>query len=245
VGCVGAVAAVIADPPLDSAVPPRVSGAETLEISGVAVVLAGAVAAVEFGSDPSPAVVAAVPADGEEPVVELVGELVCRPPAPTTAPASAERFAGCDADGVADADFDGTWLVGDFVDFSVDPDVVDGSEADGPDTAPVPEVAARSDGEVESDDAAELVDRESGEDDDVDPGVSADATPDPNPVITAVPTPKATANPPTRPTCAAAHISCLWPTVRVADCFRCLPVVCFPCWLQCFSDVITAPVIRP
>jgi hypothetical protein len=134
----------------------------------------------------------------------------------TTALASAERFAGCAADGVADADLDRTWLVGDFVGFSVDPDPADGSEADGRDTAPVLEVAARSDGEVESDDAADLVDRESGEDD-VDPGVSADATPDPNPVMTAAPTPKATANPPTRPTCAAAHISCLWPTVRVAS----------------------------
>jgi len=213
VGCVGAVAAVSADAPLDSAVPPRVSGAETLEVSGVAVVLAGAVAAVEFGSDPSPAVVVAVPSWWEQPVVDLV----CRPPVPTTAPASAERSAGCDANGVADADPDGTWLVDVLVDCSVDPDVVDGSEADGPDTAPVPEAGARFDGEVESDDAAELADRESGEDDDVDPGVSADATPDPNPVTTAVPTPRASANPPTRPTRVAAHISCLWPTVRVAS----------------------------
>jgi hypothetical protein len=223
VGCVGALSAVIADSPLDSAVPPRVSGAGALEVSGVAVVLADAVAAVGFGSDPSPAVVAAVPADGEEPVDELVGELVCRPPVPTAAPASAERFAGYDADGVADADLDRTWLVGDFVDFFVDSDAVEVWEADESDIALVPEVAAPFDGEVESDDVADLDgesgeddDGESGEVDDVDSGVSADATPEPNPVTTAAPTPKATANPPTRPTCAAAHVSCLWPTVRVA-----------------------------
>jgi hypothetical protein len=51
------------------------------------------------------------------------------------APVSAERLARCDdADGVADADIDGTWLIGDFVDFSVDPGAVDGAEADAPET---------------------------------------------------------------------------------------------------------------
>ncbi|WP_353355595.1 hypothetical protein [Mycobacterium sp.] len=35
---------------------------------------------------------------------------------------------------MADADIDGTWLIGDFVDFSVDPGAVDGAEADAPET---------------------------------------------------------------------------------------------------------------
>ncbi len=191
VGCTGAIAVTV-DPPLDLVIPPRVSGAATRE---VAVVLTGAVAAFESGSDPSAAVVAA-PADGEEPF----GELVCGP-VPTTTPARAERVAGCDdADGVADADIDVTWLIGDLVDVLVDPDAVDGAEVDGPDAASVPEVAAPFDDEVESDDAAELVDDDPGEADDVEPEVSARATPHPHPVKTAAPTPKATANPPTRPT---------------------------------------------
>ena len=35
-----------------------------------------------------------------------------------------------------------TWLIGEPVDLSVDPDAVDGDEPDEPDTAAVPEVAA-------------------------------------------------------------------------------------------------------
>ena len=114
------------------------------DVAGAVVGCAGAVASVESGSDPPAAVVAAVPADREEPV----GESVSAPPVLTTAPRSAERVAGCDdPDGVGDADFDVTWPIGDFVDFCVDPDAVDGVESDLPDTAPVLEVAAPVDDE--------------------------------------------------------------------------------------------------
>jgi hypothetical protein len=66
---------------------------------------AGAVASVESGSDPAAAVVAAVPADREEPAGESVSALSVL----TTAPGSAERVAGCDdPDEVSDADFDVT-----------------------------------------------------------------------------------------------------------------------------------------
>jgi hypothetical protein len=74
------------------------------DVAGAVVGCAGAVASVESGSDP-PAGVAAVPADWEEPV----GELVSAPPVLTTTPRSAERVGGCDdADEVSDADFDVT-----------------------------------------------------------------------------------------------------------------------------------------
>ena len=75
------------------------------DVAGAVVGCAGAVASVESGLDPPAAVVAAVPADREEPV----GESVSAPPVLTTAPGSAERVAGCDdPDGVGDADFDVT-----------------------------------------------------------------------------------------------------------------------------------------
>ena len=90
----------------------------------------------------------------------------------------------------------------------------------GTDTAPVPEVAAPVDGEVESADAAQLIDDGPGEDDDVDPGVSAHATAHPHRVVTCGPTPKATANPPTRPTCAAGRITCLYAHCRKFYGFR-------------------------
>jgi hypothetical protein len=99
---------------------------------------------------------------------------------------------------VADADIDGTWLIGDFVDFSVDPGAVDGAEADAPETASVLEVVAPFD---------EVVPDDSAHDDGVDPDVSARATPHPHAVATAAPTPKATANPPTRPTYAAVFLA--------------------------------------
>jgi hypothetical protein len=78
-GCVGAVAAVVVDLALDSWGSPGVLGAG-ISVSGVAIGLAGAVAAVEPGSD------------GAEPVVELGGELVCGPPVPTATPAAPERL---------------------------------------------------------------------------------------------------------------------------------------------------------
>jgi hypothetical protein len=75
------------------------------EVVGAVVGCAGAVASVESGSDPVAAVVAAAPADREEPV----GELVSAPPVLTTTPRSAERVAGCDeANEVSDADFEVT-----------------------------------------------------------------------------------------------------------------------------------------
>ena len=64
-------------------------------------------------------------------------EPVRAPPVLTTTPGSADRVARCD-----DPDGDVTWLIGDPVDLSVDPDAVDGDESDDPDTAAVPEVAA-------------------------------------------------------------------------------------------------------
>ncbi len=75
------------------------------DVAGGVVGCAGAVASVEPAPDPLSAVVAAVPADWEEPV----GELVSAPPVLTATPRSAERVAGCaDADEVSDADFDVT-----------------------------------------------------------------------------------------------------------------------------------------
>jgi len=77
-GCAGPIAALVRGAGLGSA--PSGSGAMTLGMPRVAMVLAGAVAAVEPGSDEA------------EPVVELGGELVCRPPVPTATPAAAERL---------------------------------------------------------------------------------------------------------------------------------------------------------
>jgi hypothetical protein len=147
------------------------------------------IAAVESSSAPPGVVVAAAPADREEPV----DELVIAPPVLATTPRSAERVAGCDdPDGAGDADIDLTWLIGDFFDVSFDPDAVDGAEPDVPDTAPVPECAAPVD-EIES---AGVVDAESEDDSEVvgraeaTQGVAASADP----------MPSATANAPTRPT---------------------------------------------
>ena len=157
-----------------------------------AVGCAGPVAGVESGSDPPSAVVAAAPADREEPV----GELVSAPPVLTTTPRSAERVAGVDdPDGVDDADIELAWLIGDFFDVSVDPDAVDGAEPDVPDTAPVPEGAAPVD-EVES---AGVVDAESEDDSEVDGWAEATQ----GVAASAVPMPSATANAPTPPMCFA------------------------------------------
>ncbi|HEY7051577.1 MAG TPA: hypothetical protein VH496_05495 [Mycobacterium sp.] len=100
----GAAVSVVVAP--TSAGPVTLSGAPV--VPGVAVVLACAVAAIESGSDPATVVVAAVPAEGEEPV----GELVCAPPVPTTTPDGAQRVAGGEAEDVAPA---GAAVAGDDV----------------------------------------------------------------------------------------------------------------------------------
>jgi hypothetical protein len=60
-------------------------GRGTLRVSGVAIMLAAAVGAVESGSDRSSAVGASVPANGER-----VGGPVCAPPVPATAAGAAK-----------------------------------------------------------------------------------------------------------------------------------------------------------
>jgi len=144
---------------------------------------------VQFGPTGSRA--AAAPADREEPV----SDRVFAPPVLTTAPGPAERDTGCRADKlVVDADIDPSWLIGDFFEVASDPGAVDGTEADLPDTVPVPECAVPIDG-VEF----VVVDAESDDDSEVDgraeatQGVAANA----------VPMPSATANAPTRPICFA------------------------------------------
>ena len=59
------------------------------------------------------------------------------PPVPSTRPGSAERLAGWD-----DGDPDVPALIGDPADVSVDPEALDGADADGPDKALVPEGVA-------------------------------------------------------------------------------------------------------
>jgi hypothetical protein len=183
VGCREVTSAAVA---IESVVGWPAAAASTPEMSGAAELLAVGVAACdeEVESRFSGAAVAAS-SDVLEPVRA--------PPVFTTSPGLTDRVAWC-----GDPDFGVTWL-DDRVDISVDPDAVDGAETEVPDTASIPERVGPSDEGLEPDDAVELVDDASEEeDDDVDPDSSADATP--HPVITATPIPKATANPPTQPT---------------------------------------------
>ena len=104
-----------------------VAGASASETSGAPGAPAAGVAAFEDEADPrfSGAVVSA-----SWDVVTAV-----RPAsASTTAPGSAERFAGCDASAA-----DVPWPIGDSVAVLVDPPAVDGVEADEFDTAPFPD----------------------------------------------------------------------------------------------------------
>jgi hypothetical protein len=89
-GCTGPIAALVRGAGLGSA--PLGSGAMALGVPRVAIVLAGAVAAVEPGSDE------------EDPVFEFAGELVCGPPVPTATPAGAKRVAGWDPEGAVAAE---------------------------------------------------------------------------------------------------------------------------------------------
>ena len=193
VGCSGAMSAALASAPLTRRFG---AGTSAREVSGAPGALAVGVAASEevdsrFSDAASPSSDALV--------------AVRAPPVPSTRPGSAERLAGWD-----DGDPDVPALIGDPADVSVDPEALDGADADGPDKALVPEGVASFDEERDPGDAVDLVDDASEEEDGdvLDPDVSADATPHPYPVITAAPTPKATASPPTRPTYAAWAPAC-------------------------------------
>ena len=127
------------------------------------------------------------------------------PPVPSATPGSADRVAA------SRADIDRR--VGEPVEVSVDPDLVDGADADEPFTVPVPAGVASCDDELAPDGAVPFVDDEDPGADDLDAADedepesegSADATQ--GVAASPAPMPSATANPPIRPTYLAYAIS--------------------------------------